>query len=110
MAEWLYNELDNPANWQPAAPGARNSSGREYRLPNSGDETVRVFYLSHTETFGQLQEMATVIRSLTGIRRLFPYSDSTPRALAMRGTGQQIALAEQLIKERDKSDPPKVAR
>jgi hypothetical protein len=39
-----------------------------------------------------LQEEATAIRSIAAIRRIFTYN--TPRVLAIRGTAEQIAIAE----------------
>ncbi len=61
---------------------------------------VRVFYLTHTGTPQRLQEIATEVRSMAQIRRLFIYN--APRALAMRDTAGQVALADRLIQERDK--------
>ena len=110
LAEWLYTELDNPANWPPAAQGTRDLPGREYRVPGGNDEMVRIVYLSRTESFKQLEEVAKSISAATGIRRLCPYSYSLPRAMVMRGPVQQVASAEQLIKEQDKSALLKVAR
>src|SRR2546425_1188236 len=60
----------------------------------------RVFYFTHTETVQDLQEIATLIRTMADIRQIMTYA--APRALALRGTAGQIALAEWLIKELDK--------
>ena len=100
LAEWLVNELDKPTNRQALAPQSQNSATHEYRLSGSGDDVVRVFYLTHTETAQRLQEIATQVRSMTEVRRLFTYN--AQRALALRGTAGQIALADRLIKERDR--------
>src|SRR5207249_8122781 len=90
VADWLFNDLDK----QSRSPGMH-----EYRLPGSGDDVVRVFYLTHAGTPQQLQEIATQVRSMAEIRRLFIYN--APRAMALRGTASQIALADRLIQERD---------
>lgn len=92
LAEWLFSELDR----QPS----QTSAPHEYRLPGSGDDVVRVFYLAHAETALDLQEVATLVRSMGDIRRLFTYT--APRALVSRGTAGQIALAEWLITELDR--------
>jgi hypothetical protein len=59
-----------------------------------------VFDLTNTETAQRLQEIATQVRSMTEVRRLFTYN--APKAVALRETASQIALADRLIKERDR--------
>ena len=94
LAEWLVNNLDIPAN-------VPNSAKRQYPMAAGGDpdNVVRVFYLTHTDTIQSFQELATVVRSIGGMRRLFTYN--APRAIAVRGTAEQIGLAEWLINELD---------
>ena len=91
LAEWLFSELDRPAN--------RQALMREYRPSASGDDWARVFFLAHTETSQDLQEVATLVRSIADIPRLFIYT--APRAVVARGTAGQMALAEWLLKELD---------
>ena len=91
IAEWLFNDLDKQS---------QNPGTHEYRLPGGGDDVVRVFYLMHAATAQRLQQIATEVRSMAEIRRLFIYN--APRAVAMRGTAAQIALADRLIQERDR--------
>jgi hypothetical protein len=93
MAGWLFHELDRPAQTPPG------SDPHEYRGPQSND-ILRVFYLAHAPTPQRLQEIATQVRTMAEIRRLFTYNQ--PRALAIRGTPDQLELADRLIKERDK--------
>ena len=94
LAEWLLQALDQAANAQPdAAP-------REYRPSASTDDVVRVFTLTHAATAQRVQEVATEVRTATGVPHLFIYNPA--RALALRGTVAQIAQADLLIKERDK--------
>jgi hypothetical protein len=97
LADWLFHELDRPASGQPPA---QHSATREYRMPGNRDDVVRVFYPAHAETVQNLQEMATVIRAIADILRLFTFS--APRAIALRGTSGQLALAEWLFDELDK--------
>lgn len=98
LADWLFRELDRPANGQ--AP-TQHSATREYRMPGNDDDVVRVFYPAHAATLQGLQEMATLMRSIGDIRRLFTYS--APRALVVRGTVEELALTEWLFDELDKS-------
>ena len=97
LAEWLVAKLDRPA------PPARQDQTLEYRLPGGGDNVVRVFYLTHAATPQKLQKIATTVRGATAVRRLFTYN--ALRALSLRGTSDQIALAGQLIEERDTPNP-----
>jgi hypothetical protein len=95
LAEWLFNQLDKPVNLQaPGQPG-------EYRLLSGGDDVVRVFYLTHTPTVQEFQEVCTLIRSITDIRRVFTYN--APRAVALRATATQMAFAEWMVGEMDKA-------
>ena len=59
-----------------------------------------MFELTNPQTPRQLQEMVTLLRSVGDIRRLFVYN--ARRAVALRGTGEQMALAAWLISELDK--------
>ncbi|MBI3681762.1 MAG: hypothetical protein HY235_15380 [Acidobacteria bacterium] len=98
LAEWLFFELDKPADRQALAQRSQDSATHEYRL--SGDDVVRVFYLTHIATVQDLQRVATQVRAMTEVRRLFTYN--APRAVVLRGTASQIALADRLIKEQDR--------
>lgn len=64
------------------------------------DEVVRVFYIQNATSVQEFQEMATAIRSVIEIRRVFTYN--AQRALVLRGTVDQVALAEKLIRDLDK--------
>jgi general secretion pathway protein D len=70
------------------------------KLRDYQDHVVKVFYLRNVGTVQELNEIATVVRSLTDIRRLFPYN--AQNALVARGSVDQIALAEKLIQDLDK--------
>jgi hypothetical protein len=89
MVEWLAGELDKPAGSQPSqASGA-------YRVPGAADDVVRVFYLPAAQSVQDFQGIANAVRSGTQTRRLFTYN--AQRALAIRGTANQLALAENMI-------------
>ena len=101
LAEWLYSELDKPTNGQALA--LQNSAIHQGPSGN-GDDVVRVFYLTHTGTAQNLQEIATSVRSTGNIRRLFTYNALS--AVTVRGTAAEIGLAEWLLGELD--NPTKV--
>lgn len=90
MAGWLLTQLDRPV-----AAGA--AVAPEYRVPGAADDVVRVYHLPQTETLAEFQTEVTAMRSGSGIRRVFTYN--TPRAVAVRGTVNQLAVAEVLMKD-----------
>jgi hypothetical protein len=102
MAGWMVHQLDLPANGQV-------SGVHEYRPPAAGnagsDDVVRIFYLGNASTPQELQEVATTLRSVADIPRLFVYN--ALKAVAVRGTGQQISLAAWMVDQLDQ--PAKVA-
>jgi general secretion pathway protein D len=64
------------------------------------DMVVKAFYIRNITTPQELQEIATVIRSVTDIRRVFTYN--ALGAIILRGTVDQVALAEKLVGDLDK--------
>src|SRR5260370_239465 len=97
LAEWLITELDRRPS--------EISVTHEYRLPGSGDDVVRVFYLMHPATPQRLQEIAVQVRTTADIRRLITYN--APRASALRGTADQMTQADPLIKQRARECNPR---
>jgi hypothetical protein len=91
IAEFLFTELDRQT--------VPDSVTQEFRVSNNPDDVVRLFFLPHTATVQSFQEIATAIRTITEMRRVFTYN--SPRALAVRGTPDQIAGTEFLVRELD---------
>lgn len=98
LLEWLFQQLDKPADAQSLAQ--QDSSPREYQLAGGEDPVVRVFYLPHAGTVAQFQKIVTEVRTATQIRRAYTYN--APRAVVLRGTVAQIAAADRMIQERNK--------
>lgn len=105
----LYEALDYvsliaKAYWKPLTPNAifvtedNTNKRRDYQ-----EEVVKTFYLTNASTPQELQEVATAIRGLTDIRRLFAVNSMN--ALIVRGTTDKIALAEKVINDIDKARP-----
>ena len=95
LTEWLLTTLHAPA-------GSVSSEKRKYQMPAGKDDApvVAAFNLAHAGTVRNLQEVATVVRSIGEIRRLFVYT--AREAIAVRGTRAQIDLAERLVNELDR--------
>lgn len=96
LAEWLFNELEKPANAQPSAP--LDAERHEYRFQTGSDhndDVARVFYLAHTGNPQDLERIISTIRTMAKITRLMPASEQN--ALVLRATGVQIVEAEQLV-------------
>ena len=63
------------------------------------NDVVRVFYLSHTSTPQQMQEILTALRTVASIQKVFNY---TPlNALTIRGTAGYLAASEFIIHSLD---------
>jgi type II secretory pathway component GspD/PulD (secretin) len=73
------------------------------------NDVVRVFYLSHTTTAQQMQEILTTLRTVAEIQKVFNYT--ALNALTIRGTASDLASCEFLIGKLDlpadaKAAPP----
>ena len=64
------------------------------------DEVVKVFYVTNATSVQEFQEIATAIRTVAEIRRVFTYN--AQKAMVVRGTADQVALAEKLVHDLDK--------
>ena len=98
MVEWLIGELDKPDD----APLSPNSAGQQYRVQDNSGEIVRVFYLAQAKTPRDLDEVMTLLRTVTDMRRAFPYR--ARKALGFRGAPDQMRLGEWLVNTLEK--PP----
>ncbi len=65
------------------------------------EQVVKTFYLQNVTTPQELQEIATVIRTVTDIRRLLTYNGQM--AMTIRGSVDQINLAQKVILDLDKA-------
>jgi general secretion pathway protein D len=64
------------------------------------DLVVKVFYLTNITSAQDLNEIAAAVRGVTDIRRL--YTCAAQNAIIVRGTVDQVGLAEKLIQDMDK--------
>jgi type II secretory pathway component GspD/PulD (secretin) len=93
LAEWLLSELEQPAasGTAPATHPYTNARGQE--------EVVRVFSLGYLQTPAELQQLINLVRSMSDMQRVFPYNSL--KLLVARGSADQIALADWLIRQLD---------
>jgi general secretion pathway protein D len=64
------------------------------------DEVVKVFYITNATSTQEFQEIATAIRTVAEIRRVFTYN--AQKAMVVRGPLDAVALAEKLVRDLDK--------
>jgi general secretion pathway protein D len=64
------------------------------------DDVVKVFYIQNATSVQEFQEIATAVRSVTEIRRVYMYN--AQKAILVRGTADAVELAEMLIRDIDK--------
>ena len=91
LAAWLMDQLNQP-------PGSPAPSPHEYKL--SDNDIARVFELKNPPNPQSLQEIATLVRSVADIQRMFIYNRR--KSLSVRGTADRVALAEWLVSELDR--------
>jgi hypothetical protein len=99
MADYFANQLAKTA----PAPRA-HSVTPEYLLPadpspRPNENATRILFVANAATIQDFQELATLIRTIAEIRRVFTYN--TPRAIAVRGISDQLTFAEWLFNEID---------
>ena len=64
------------------------------------DEVAKVFYIKNATSVQEFQEIATAIRSVTDLRRVYTYN--AQKVILIRGESDSVALAEKLIRDMDK--------
>ena len=87
--------------WKPLSPNTifvTNDNVTKRR--DFEDHIVKVFYLQNVTSVQELQEIATAVRSVMEIRRLFTYN--AQNVIIARGSVDQVALAEKLLQDLDK--------
>lgn len=87
--------------WKPMSPNTifvtedNITKRRDYE-----DNVVKVFYVTNATSVQEFQEIATAIRTVVEVRKVFTYNSQ--KALIVRGTQDQVALAEKLVHDLDK--------
>jgi hypothetical protein len=100
LAEFLLAQMDRPGIELNPPQRIQSSASPEFRAHESTEDLVRVFYAPNT-TVLEFQEEVLLVRIMAHFRWCFTYS--APRAIAARGSDDQLALAEWLFTELDKA-------
>jgi hypothetical protein len=96
-AEWLRRQLDQPVS-------SVGEGAAEYKVTGmSGgkpvDEVVRIICIRHAATIQDFVGLAGVVRTIAQILRVSTYL--APRVMIIRGTPDDLRLAEWLMSELD---------
>ena len=96
--------LESKTFWRPVTPNtifvAADTPAKRKELEQS---VIRTFYLTNLSQPNELQDLVNILRTLLDTQRLQQFPSQ--QAIVMRGTPDQIALAEKLIDDLDKSRP-----
>lgn len=96
--------LESKTFWRPVTPNtifvAADTPAKRKELEQS---VIRTFYLTNLSQPNELQDLVNILRTLLDTQRLQQFPSQ--QAIVIRGTPDQIALAEKLIDDLDKSRP-----
>ena len=96
--------LESKTFWRPVTPNtifvAADTPAKRKELEQS---VIRTFYLNNLSQPNELQDLVNILRTLLDTQRLQQFPSQ--QAIVVRGTPDQIAMAEKLIEDLDKSRP-----
>ncbi len=96
--------LESKTFWRPVTPNtifvAADTPAKRKELEQS---VIRTFYLNNLSQPNELQDLVNILRTLLDTQRLQQFPSQ--QAIVVRGTPDQIAMAEKLIEDLDKSKP-----
>jgi general secretion pathway protein D len=96
--------LESKTFWRPVTPNtifiAADTPAKRKELEQS---VIRTFYLTNLSQPNELQDLVNILRTLLDTQRLQQFPSQ--QAVVVRGTPDQIAMAEKLIEDLDKSRP-----
>ncbi|HTV65097.1 MAG TPA: cohesin domain-containing protein [Bryocella sp.] len=96
--------LESKTFWRPVTPNtifvAADSPAKRKELEQS---VIRTFYLSNLTMPNELQDLVNILRTLLDTQRLQQFPSQ--QAIVVRGTPDQIVMAQKLIEDLDKSKP-----
>jgi len=96
--------LESKTFWRPVTPNtifvAADTPAKRKELEQS---VIRTFYLTNLSQPNELQDLVNILRTLLDTQRLQQFPSQ--QAVVVRGTPDQIAMAEKLIGDLDKGRP-----
>jgi len=95
LTDWIWPELDQ-------APSASAPAPHTYQMTDPPG-VVRVFHFAHVRAPYEIQEIVNVVRTGADINRTFPLPESG--TIVVRGTADQVGVAEWLISQLDVTGP-----
>ncbi|HKN34259.1 MAG TPA: cohesin domain-containing protein [Terriglobales bacterium] len=96
--------LESKTFWRPVTPNTIFVAAETAAKRKEIDQNViKTFYLSNVSTAQELQDLVNAMRQILEIARIQQLL--TQNAIVVRGTPDQIALADKLIDDLDKSKP-----
>ena len=96
--------LESHTFWRPVTPNTIYiAQDTQQKRTEVEQQVLRTFYLNNFSTVSELQDVANLIRTILKVERVqqFPAQN----VIVMRGTPDQVALAELLINNLDKAKP-----
>ena len=97
LGAWLFAGLNK------SAPVAADAAVHEYRLTDGTGDAVRLFFLDRGQTVQELSEFVGMVRNIPDLPRAF--TSNAIKALALRGTSDQMAWADWIVNEAGKTRP-----
>jgi hypothetical protein len=98
VTAWVITELDRPIAATPPPPSSILTLDTK-----DPDNTIRVFYPSQLSSNQDFMEVLTAIRTISDIRYAAAYTSH--RAVVLRGSREQIDLAEWMLAELNRESP-----
>src|SRR5205807_8225066 len=96
--------LESKTFWRPVTPNTIFVAAETAAKRKEIDQNViKTFYLSNVSTPQELQDLVNAMRQILEIARIQQLP--TQNAIVVRGTPDQIALADRLIDDLDRSKP-----
>jgi len=96
--------LESKTFWRPVTPNtifvAADTPAKRKELEQS---VIRTFYLTNLSQPNELQDLVNILRTLLDTQRLQQFPSQ--QAIVVRGTPDQIVMAQKLIEDLDKSKP-----
>jgi general secretion pathway protein D len=96
-----YLAMMTKSFWKPLSSNAifvTNDNPAKHR--DYDDSVVRVFYLTNLTTPQELAEITTAFRTVANLRKVYQYNSLN--AVIIRGTPDEVMLAEKLVNDLDK--------